>query len=132
MAKRKKLKKEIEKEKRITEKKQKEYQNKFLRNFLIGALVIIILILVFAFTSYSKKSFRYEGVEFNIVEFCDAGPPCLKTYNTKVPFIYENKPTSYNFFLRNDPRILSQKVDFNGELNLRKNIFSISEYLIIV
>ena len=122
MAKRKKFKKESEKEKRNAKKKQTEYQNKFLKNFLICAFVIIILILIFAFTSYSKKSFRYEGVEFSIVEFCDAGPPCLKTYNTKVPFIYENKPTSYNFFLRNDPRILSKKVDFNGELNLRKNM----------
>ncbi|MBM3228440.1 hypothetical protein FJZ20_00945, partial [Candidatus Pacearchaeota archaeon] len=107
MAKRKKTKKRIkeEKEKKIEKKKQAEYQNKFLKIFLISAFAIIIFILIFAFISYSKKNFRYEGVEFNIVEFCDAGPPCLKTYNTKVPFIYEDKPASYNFFLRNDPRI---------------------------
>ena len=117
-------KKEFEerKEKKNLKKKQTEYENKFLKYFLILTFSVIILILFFAFMSNYKKSFEYQNVKFNVVEFCDAGPPCLKTYNTKIPFVYENKPTFYNFYLRNDPRALSQKVPFNGKLVLRENM----------
>ncbi len=117
-------KKEFEerKEKKILKKKQTEYENKFLKHFLILAFSVLILILFFAFMSNYKKSFEYQNVKFNVVEFCDAGPPCLTVYNTKFPVIYEKKLTSYNFFLRNDPRALAQKVPFDGKLVLRENM----------
>ena len=124
MAKRKKTKKQVEeeKEKKIEEKKQTDYENRFLKGFLIFAFSVIVFILFVAFMSSYRNNFEYKGVEFSVVKFCDS-KPCLKTYNTKLPILYENKPTFYNFFLRNDPRALAQKVPFNGELVLRDTMY---------
>ena len=97
-------------------------QNRILKNFLIVMVGIIVLILIFVFAVKSINSFEYRGVEFKIVKFCDAGP-CLVTYNTKLPVIYQGKNTTYNFYLRNDPRKLAEKVPFDGSLLLRKNMF---------
>jgi len=103
-------------------KKQDNY-DKILKSFLIVAGLILFLILVIAFTANQKKSFDYNGVEFNVIEFCDAGPPCLVTYNTKLPVTYEGREVNYNFYLRNDPRKLEKQVLFNGELVLKEDMY---------
>ena len=69
----------------------------------------------------SEEKFTYRGVNFSVVNFCDSGP-CLKTYNTKLPVISDGKKAEYNFYYRNDPRVLETLVPFNGEIELKKNI----------
>lgn len=118
----KKIKKKKTKRKRKTRKKKDDY-DKILKNFLICAGLILFLVLMIVFVNNQRKSFDYNGVEFKVVEFCDAGPPCLVTYNTKLPVTYEGKKGNYNFYLRNDPRNLEKKVLFNGEFALKDDMY---------
>jgi len=117
-----KKKKEREVKKKRVRKKQNDY-DKILKNFLIVAGIVLFLFLVVMFVNNQKKSFDYKGVEFDVVEFCDAGPPCLVTYHTKLPVIYEGKEGIYNFYLRNDPRQLENEVLFNGEFDLEEEMY---------
>ena len=100
----------------------KKEQNKMLRNTLIILGVVIISFVFFIIVSNALKNFEYRGVKFSVVKFCDAGPPCLITYNTKLPVVYQGKSTDYNFFLRNDPRELEKEVPFDGEVVLRNKM----------
>ncbi len=108
---------------------QEKSQNKILRNILIAIGILMAGVILFMIISYSLSRFEYRGVDFEIVRFCDAGPPCLVTYRTSLPVKVldnataiivspEEKDTDYNFYLRNDPRELD--VDFNGALHFGK------------
>jgi len=112
----------VRKEKKTSRKKQIESQNKILKNFFIGIGVIIITILLIFLFINQTKNFEYEGVEFSIVKFCDTRP-CLITYNTKIPIIYQGERIQYNFYLRNDPRELAKNVPFDGEIVFKNNMF---------
>jgi len=112
----------VKKECKTSRKKQIESQNKILKNFFIGVGVIIITILLIFLFINQINSFEYEGVEFSIVKFCDTRP-CLITYNTKIPVIYQREIISYNFYLRNDPRKLAKSVPFDGEIVFKKDMF---------
>ncbi len=118
MAKRKKeTEKEIE-EHRQKKESQRQEHNKILK-WIFGVLGIVILaaLLVILISNYSEN-FNYNGVKFNVVKFCDSGPPCLVTYHTTLPVtLSDGKTADYNFYLRNDPRKL--KVDFNGNLTFK-------------
>lgn len=94
---------------------QMERERKQLRNVLLGLGIFVILIIAAVFFINSIKSFEYKETKFNIVREGD-----LILYNTKVALFNENGEhyQNYNFFLRNDPR--KSKVDFNGELELKK------------
>jgi len=108
-------------EKKISRKHQAEAENRILRNIFIGIIVVVVAIVAIVFFLKSIRSFQYEGVDFQVVKFCDAGP-CLVTYNTKIPIIYEGKDAEYNFYLRNDPRKLAKDVPFLGNVSLAQNI----------
>ena len=105
-------------------------QNKILKNILIGIAVFMAGVFLFIIISSSLSRFEYQGVKFEIVRFCDAGPPCLVTYRTSLPIKTDGKNTfvvkpseknaDYNFYLRNDPRKLD--VNFTGELVSRGNM----------
>ena len=110
------------KEGKTSRKKQIESQNKILKNFFIGVGVIIITILLIFLFINQTKNFEYEGVEFSIVKFCDTRP-CLITYNTKIPVIYQGEEILYNFYLRNDPRKLVTSVPFDGEVVFKNDMF---------
>jgi len=98
----------------------KKEQKKTLWNILVIIGILIIgFILTFIILNKSGGSFIYRGVNFTTVNFCDAGPPCLITYNTKIPIIYEGKPANYNFYIRNDPRDLEKEVPFYGDLLIK-------------
>jgi len=112
----------VKKEGKISRKKQIESQNKILKNFFIGVGVIIITILLIFLFINQINSFEYEGVEFSIVKFCDTRP-CLITYNTKIPVIYQREIIPYNFYLRNDPRKLAKSVPFDGEIVFKNDMF---------
>jgi len=122
MAKRKRKTKITEEERR--RKRQVAEQNKILKSILIIIVIITAGFFLFIFVSDAISSFTYKDVEFDIVKFCDAGPPCLVTYHTTLPVKVsgdsvrvvrpEEKTTDYNFYIRNDPRELS--VDFVGKI----------------
>jgi len=113
---------EVRKEGKTSRKKQVESHNKILKNFFIGVgIIIIVSFLIFLFINQAKN-FEYEGVEFSIVKFCDTRP-CLITYNTKIPVIYQGEKILYNFYLRNDPRKLATSVPFDGEIVFKKDMF---------
>ena len=108
-------------EKKISRKHQAEAENRILRNIFIGIIIVVVAIVAIVFFLKSIGSFQYEGVDFQVVKFCDAGP-CLVTYNTKLPITYEGKDAEYNFYLRNDPRKLAKDVPFLGNVSLAQNI----------
>jgi hypothetical protein len=124
--KRKKISKEKEEAelKRESKKEQIKQENKLLRNFLIGIVVIALVAVLIIVLYNSINDFNYHGVEFETVKFCDSGPPCLVTYKTTLPvrvrgenvsLSYPSQKThDYNFYLRSDPRDL--EVDFNAEI----------------
>ena len=119
----------------VSREEQIKAQNKILKNILIGIVVIIVGIFLFVVISNSLSRFEYRGVDFEIVRFCDAGPPCLVTYRTSLPVktvgtnIVIVKPSEkdadYNFYLRNDPRELN--VNFTGEIFFSNNMVLNSE-----
>ena len=108
-------------------KSQKEEQEKILKSILIIIAFVAVGFFLFIVVSRSLTGFDYNGVNFETVKFCDAGPPCLVTYQTNLPVKVEGDniivvPTSektndYNFYLRNDPR--NSDVDFNGKVVFR-------------
>ena len=105
-------------------KSQAKEHNKILKSILIIIAFIVVGFLLFMFISNALNSFEYQGVKFNIVKFCDAGPPCLVTYQTSLPVkvsgdnirvVRESEKTNdYNFYLRSDPRKLD--VNFTGKV----------------
>ena len=118
--------KKIEQGEKVRTDKKKESkksinENKLLRNILIVLGIILAGATFSFFISNEPPEFNYRGVNFSVVTFCDA-KPCLKTYNTKIPVIYEGKKADYNFYLRNDPRTLEEKVPFEGDLNLKEDM----------
>ena len=101
-----------EKERRTQRKKQLKTENKILKNFFLGILVVIILCFVVFLIVNQSKNFEYEGVKFKIVKEGD-----LVLYQTSIPVVYEGKEVPYNFYLRNDPRRL-ENIPFEGEISL--------------
>jgi len=117
-----------------TEKKEDEEKEKFLKsslekiqsqknnNLLKISFLIFALVFVAFFTGYffieSKKSFEYKGVEFNIIQ-----EGKLTFYNTQVPVYSKSgeKVSTYNFYLRTDPRKLD-KIEFNETITPMKFI----------
>ena len=98
-----------------SDKAQMEHEKKQLRNVLLGLGIFVVLIIAVVFFINSIKSFEYKNTKWDIVKEGD-----LIFYNTKIALFNENGEhyQNYNFFLRNDPR--KSKVDFNGELEIKK------------
>lgn len=128
MAKRKKSRTLIGTKKKISEpenkipKKEISHENKILRNFFIGIAVVAAVIALFALVSYSISNFEYKGVKFRIVKEGN-----LVLYNTKIPVIVEGKNAEYNFYFRNDPRIIGKEIPFD----LNGSNFSLAENLVL-
>jgi len=100
--------------------------NKILKNILIIIFIIAAAFAAFIFISNSLTKFEYRGLQFEVVKFCDSGPPCLVTYRTSVPVRSSNgEIVPYNFYLRNDPRKLD--VNFNGQIIFKENMVLNSE-----
>ena len=95
-------------------KNQVEKENKILRNFFIGLIIIVLGILAFYLFIDNAKHFTFDGMNFDVVKYCDT-KPCLVVYQTSFPVLNNGVPTSYNFYLRNDPRKLN--VPFDGEIS---------------
>jgi len=107
----------------VSEPKEKmvDRENRFLKNLFIFFGIVLVGFIVGSFAFGEAVEFQYKGVNFTIVEFCDA-KPCLKTYSTKLPVLADGKKADYNFYLRNDPRKLEKQVPFNGDLQIPKSV----------
>ena len=90
----------------------------------MGIFILVIIFSVFMLDSI--RNIEYEGLEFDVVKFCDA-KPCLITYHTAFPVIFEGNVVPYNFYLRNNPKDLGKNVKFEGELVLYDNLVIESE-----
>lgn len=108
-----------EMEKRI--KKTIQNQNKQLRSIFVVTIIIIGIFVGGYFVLESRKTFEYEGVDFRIVD--EVAP-----YRTSIP-LYNQDPVTgnvvtyeYNFYLRKDPRVIGEEVDFVGEFYLLENV----------
>ncbi|MBU2616906.1 MAG: hypothetical protein KKB79_02930 [Nanoarchaeota archaeon] len=106
----------------VSEPKEKrvDRENRFLKNLFIFFGIVLAGFIIGSFAFSEAVEFQYRGVNFTIVEFCDA-KPCLKTYNTKLPVLDKGGRADYNFYLRNDPRKLEEQVPFNGDLQIPKS-----------
>jgi len=104
-----------------SKEKRAERENRFLKNLFIFFGIVLAGFIIGSLAFSEAVEFQYRGVNFTIVEFCDA-KPCLKTYNTKLPVLADGKESDYNFYLRNDPRKLEKQVPFNGDLQIPKNV----------
>ena len=103
---------------KVKEKPQKEYpeHNKIIRN-TVAVLGLILVIIGIAFVTVDKaRNFEYRGITGSIVKEGE-----LIFYQTSLPVIYNGKETSYDFYLRNDPRDID-KIIFEGELNIVRGI----------
>lgn len=128
------IKKDIE-VKPMSKEEQRKAQNRLLRNIFIGILILLAGVAAIILVSRSMSHFTYRGVKFDIVRFCDAGPPCLITYRTTIPVKVDGNTTvivnqsektnDYNFYFRNDPRKLS--VEFNATMKFANNMVFNSE-----
>ena len=123
--KKKEIQKKEDKEMENVSKKQVKNENVILRNLLLGIGIFVLAIVLVVFALGSIRSFDYEGVDFEVVKFCDV-EPCLITYQTSVPYIIEGNIVPYNFYIRNDPRKLKE-VTFEGDLHLLSNLVIDSE-----
>ena len=77
-------------------------QNKVLRKVLVGFGFMLLLVLVGYIFTYNMSHFTYQGVKFETVK--ESG---LILYKTSLPVISDGQKAEYNFYLRTDPRKLS-------------------------
>jgi hypothetical protein len=99
-------------------KNQLEKENKILRNIFIGIAVIFVLIVVIIFIVREIRHYNYNGVDFEAVKYGD-----LIVYKTSLPVKYNGTNTTYNFYLRTNPKDL-KAVPFEGNITFR-------DYLVI-
>jgi hypothetical protein len=99
---------------------QIKYENKQLKIlfFTIGGILLAFLIGYFFISSL--ENFEYRGINIEIVKE-------IAPYKISIPFIYQGKEVPYDFYLRKNPKKIGNDIDFNGELDLMKNIVFNSE-----
>ena len=100
-----------EAEKRVMEEKQRARENNQLKIFFMVIGIVVVIILTTMFVINQMRHFEVGGVTFNVVKE-------IAPYSTSLPVIYEGKNASYNFYLRNDPRKLTEEISFEGKINL--------------
>jgi hypothetical protein len=93
-----------------TKKIEISKENKILRNFLLILLGVFLLTFLIFFLINSNKTFEYKGVPFEKMKMGK-----LVLYHTTLPVYYQGTKTTYNFYLRNDPRALKRTIPFDGE-----------------
>lgn len=96
-----------------TPEKQLEKENRILRNIFIGIVAVFVLIVVIIFIVREIRHYDYNGVDFETVKYGD-----LIVYKTSLPVKYNATNTTYNFYLRTNPKDL-KAVLFEGNLTFR-------------
>ena len=98
-------------------KEQLKKETKIFRNVVIVMIGFAMMFFVVYLIINSMRYFEIQGVKFEIVKEGQ-----LTLYKTSLPVMYQGTLTSYNFYLRNDPRTLEKKVPLVGNLTFRKNM----------
>ncbi len=104
---------EVESVKNIESLEKKKSNKLIFLVLLIMGLAIAGAVIMLLKSSQPAHS-KYDGMKFEVVREGE-----LIFYKTVFDVIYENKPTKYVFYLRNDPKELEKKINFKGELELR-------------
>ena len=111
------VKKTVEVESKPTTKKQVDYENKLLRNLILIFVACVVVFIVVYIMISSANHFTYRGVKFDVVQEQD-----LTFYKTSFPAMYQGSTVPYNFYIRNDPRVLDSEIPFEGSQNLLDNM----------
>lgn len=81
-------------------------------------LGLVLMFLAFLLFMYLTSSFEVNGVKFSIDKGTVIG---MTLYKTFLPVTYNGTQADYNFWLRTDPRRLTE-INFSGSLILQKNM----------
>jgi hypothetical protein len=92
-------------------------ETKIFRNVVIVMVGFALMFATVYLIINSMRYFEIQGVKFEIVREGQ-----LTLYKTSLPVMYQGQLTSYNFYFRNDPRTLKEKVPLTGNLIFRKNM----------
>lgn len=105
-------------EEKVSPKEQIKNENKQLRNILLVIGIFVAVFLLVIFLNYRISNFEHQGVDYKIVQEGN-----LLFYNTFFKVYQKGQHTSdYNFYIRNDPRELTEEVPFEGDYLLLKNM----------
>jgi hypothetical protein len=115
--KKKKIIKPIKQEEKKLSEEQIKKEKKIFRNVIIVMIGFVLMFFVVYMIINSMRYFEVEGVKFEIVK-----ERALTLYKTSLPVIYNGNLATYNFYLRNDPRTLKEKVPIVGNISFRKNV----------
>lgn len=81
---------------------------------LVIALVFVGFALTVNYLRASSNVINYHGVSF-VMEKTGS----LIFYHTQIPYYSKDPKMNYNFWIRNNPKTLEKKVEFDGELYIR-------------
>lgn len=99
-------------------KEQIKKENRQLRDILAFIGLLIFIFAAIMFINYKVSNFENEGVKYKVINEGN-----LIFYNTFFKVYQNGQPISnYNFYIRNDPRKLSEEVPFEGDYVLLKNM----------
>jgi hypothetical protein len=97
------------KEKSIDQIKE---ENRILRNIFISIGIVVLILLGITVYVNLTSTFEINGAKFEMEKYGE-----LLFYKYGVPI---GEDTTFNIYIRNDPRDLEKKVPFNGTIDLEK------------
>lgn len=113
-------------EEKVASKKQITNEYKIFKAVIIIMMFFILMFLAFLWIINSVNKFNVGGVVFEVDKKDLAG---VTLYRTSLPVQGKSTMTGkmvtaeYNFYLRNDPRMLKAKIDFDGGIaSIKKNM----------
>ena len=89
---------------------------------LLGIIVVLALVLIGTLVGFlyggKAREFEYKEIDFQVIKD-DGG---LIFYHTIIPTIKQGQSVNYNIYLRKDPRVIGEEVEFNGFVNIPKTV----------
>lgn len=114
------MKNKKETKKEVTEQKAMKEERKKLNNALRWLLIFIgiffLVLIISFFVIKSSSNLKYGGLTFKAIQEGE-----LLFYQTSFPIIYKGEVAEYNVYLRKNPKELSKKVEFSGEISSLQN-----------
>ena len=77
-------------------------EEKQLKIFLVSLGILVLIVLGVIFFLKGDKTFEQKGVTFNVVNE-------IAPYQTSLPVFVNGESSTYNFYLRKDPRKTADK-----------------------
>jgi hypothetical protein len=107
---------EIPEEDKPAPKEQIKKESKVFVGVVIAMASFILMFLVVYIIMNSVNHFKQDGVNFELIKVGQ-----LAFYQTTLPVMFNNSKAEYNFYLRTNPRVLSD-VPFNGKVIAKKDL----------